>query len=38
VDRALAEGYRTADIAEPGSETMGTRAMGDLIAELVTRG
>ena len=37
VDRALAEGYRTPDIAEPGSETMGTRAMGDLIAELVAR-
>jgi len=38
VDRALAEGYRTPDIAEPGSETMGTRAMGDLIAELVSQG
>lgn len=37
VDRALAEGYRTADIAEPGAETVGTRAMGDLIVELVTR-
>jgi len=37
VDRALAEGYRTPDIAEPGSETLGTRAMGDLIAELVIR-
>jgi len=38
VDRALAQGYRTPDIAEPGSETLGTRAMGDLIAELVIRG
>jgi len=37
VDRALAEGYRTPDIAEPGSETMGTRAMGDLITNLVAQ-
>jgi 3-isopropylmalate dehydrogenase len=37
VDRALAQGYRTPDIAEPGSETLGTRAMGDLIANLVAR-
>jgi len=37
VDRALVEGYRTPDIAEPGSETMGTRAMGDLIANLVAQ-
>ena len=37
VDRALAEGYRTPDIAEPDSETLGTRAMGDLIAHLVAK-
>jgi len=35
VDRALAEGYRTADIAEPGVEQVGTTAMGDILASMV---
>ncbi|WP_424811954.1 3-isopropylmalate dehydrogenase [Roseococcus sp. YIM B11640] len=35
VDRALAKGARTADIAGPGESTLSTRAMGDaVIAEL----
>jgi 3-isopropylmalate dehydrogenase len=32
VERALAQGYRTYDIAEPGQDVIGTRAMGDAIA------
>ncbi len=31
VDRVLAEGWRTADIAAPGKETVGTKRMGELI-------
>ena len=35
VDQALADGYRTYDIAEEDSHLLGTTAMGDLIADLV---
>lgn len=35
VERALEDGLRTADIAEDGCETLGTRAMGDAVAERV---
>jgi len=31
VRRVLAQGYRTADIAEPGKRTVGTREMGDAV-------
>ncbi|NLD68752.1 MAG: 3-isopropylmalate dehydrogenase [Limnobacter sp.] len=31
VRKVLAQGYRTADIAEPGKRTVGTRAMGDAV-------
>ena len=31
VDAVLAEGWRTADIAEPGVTPIGTKQMGDLI-------
>ena len=37
VDRALAQGYRTYDIAEEDSLLVGTKAMGDLISELVAK-
>jgi 3-isopropylmalate dehydrogenase len=33
VERALAQGYRTYDIAEPAQEVIGTRAMGDAIVQ-----
>ena len=33
VDQVLAEGWRTADIAKPGEETVGTVRMGELIRE-----
>jgi len=36
-DRVLAEGHRTRDIAEEGSHLVGTKAMGDLIADLVAK-
>lgn len=36
VDRVLAEGYRTRDIAETDSEVITTTVMGDLICERVT--
>jgi len=36
VDKALADGYRTADIAEEGVEILGTSAMGDLISQLAS--
>ena len=36
VDRVLAEGYRTRDIAENTSEVITTTVMGDLICERVT--
>lgn len=32
VSQVLEAGYRTADLAEPGCETVGTRRMGDLVA------
>ncbi len=31
VKKVLAQGYRTADIAEPGLKTVGTRGMGDAV-------
>jgi 3-isopropylmalate dehydrogenase len=31
VKKVLAQGYRTADIAEPGLATVGTKAMGDAV-------
>ena len=33
VDAVLAEGWRTADIAEPGVTPVGTRKMGELICQ-----
>ncbi len=33
VDKALAEGWRTADIAKPGEAIIGTRRMGEIIRE-----
>ena len=33
VDSVLAEGVRTPDIAQPGTETTGTQVMGDLVAQ-----
>ena len=35
VNKALAEGYRTRDIEQPGTTVLGTQEMGDLIAKLV---
>ena len=35
VDAVLAEGWRTADIAEPGVESIGTREMGRLICDKI---
>lgn len=35
VDRALADGWRTADIARPGEQTIGTRQMGQFICERI---
>ena len=35
VDRALAEGWRTADIAAPGEETVGTKQMGCVICDYI---
>jgi 3-isopropylmalate dehydrogenase len=37
VRQVLAEGYRTADIAEPGSRRVGTEEMGDAVAAAVSR-
>ena len=37
VSQVLAQGYRTQDIADSASKVVGTIAMGDLIADLVTR-
>ena len=31
VDQALADGWRTADIAKPGEDVIGTRRMGQII-------
>jgi len=36
VETTLEDGYRTADIAEDGCQTVGTEKMGDLIAERLT--
>lgn len=33
VEKTLAAGYRTADIARPGEQTVGTEAMGDRVLE-----
>ena len=38
VRAALAEGYRTADLASPGGRSIGTRAMGDAVVEALSRG
>lgn len=35
VDRALADGWRTADIARPGEQTIGTRQMGQVILDRI---
>ncbi len=37
VRAALAEGYRTADIAQPGTRRVGTREMGDAVVEALSR-
>lgn len=37
VARALEQGYRTADLSEPGCTTLSTTAMGDRIAELIEK-
>jgi 3-isopropylmalate dehydrogenase len=34
---ALAEGYRTADISEPGAKQVGTQEMGDAVVEALRR-
>jgi 3-isopropylmalate dehydrogenase len=36
VERIVEVGYRTADLHEPGKETVGTKEMGKLIAEAIT--
>jgi 3-isopropylmalate dehydrogenase len=38
VRSALAAGHRTADIAPPGTRTIGTRAMGDAVVEALRQG
>ena len=35
VAQLLSEGYRSADIAQPGERTVGTREMGDLVVERI---
>ena len=35
VSRALADGYRSGDIASPGDDVIGTTAMGDIIVSLL---
>ena len=37
VGAVLAEGYRTADIFEPGTKRLGTREMGDAVVEALKR-
>jgi 3-isopropylmalate dehydrogenase len=37
VRAVLREGYRTADIQEPGAKLVGTREMGDLVAQAIRR-
>jgi len=36
VDRALAEGYRTRDLEQPGTRVLGTQEMGNLIVRYTT--
>lgn len=38
VSRVLDQGYRTPDIQQPGTQIVGTRQMGDLIAGAVLAG
>ena len=38
VTHVLDQGYRTQDIQQPGTQTVGTRRMGDLVAEAVLAG
>ena len=38
VARVLAEGWRTADIGEAGGRVVGTRRMGELVADAITAG
>jgi 3-isopropylmalate dehydrogenase len=38
VNHVLDQGYRTLDIQQPGTQTVGTRRMGDLVAEAVRAG
>lgn len=38
VSRVLDQGYRTPDIQQPGTQIVGTRRMGDLIAEAILAG
>ncbi len=38
VSHVLDQGYRTPDIQQPGTQTVGTRRMGDLVAEAVLAG
>ncbi|HNZ64123.1 MAG TPA: isocitrate/isopropylmalate family dehydrogenase, partial [Bacillota bacterium] len=33
IEKTLAEGYRTIDIMSPGGKQVGTKEMGNLIAE-----
>lgn len=35
VEKVLADGYRTADIAKPGEDVIGTKRCGDLIVEVL---
>jgi 3-isopropylmalate dehydrogenase len=35
VEQVLAQGYRTRELREPGTERVGTQRMGDLIARAV---
>jgi 3-isopropylmalate dehydrogenase len=35
VEEVLAQGYRTPEIAQPGTQVVGTQRMGDLIAQAV---
>jgi len=37
VERVLQQGYRTADLARPGEPTVGTRAMGALVAAEIVK-
>ena len=37
VDQVLGAGWRTPDIAEPGTPSIGTRQMGDLICQAISQ-